>query len=622
MASSPLPRWFSTILWGNTVALSWLWGLGLFFSVQFTTQFGLSGLLTFSIPNFIGLLVFGLVTHRIARRQEGSESLAQFFATWAKPFRLVLFLYQFLTVTLTVFTLVRYLWQPLGLQPWLLYLPLVVVVVLAVAILFGEEFNIKRIPFSHGAMFLLLAGAIGTLLGHAFQAGPGPSPVALLPTAGLNYWGYTIPILIGFLVGPWLDLQQWQRAIQMHRERVSIAASYWIGSLLFLGLLLFHGLLTLWALHWGAGQYIRTGIGGYAFGEEVLTRFFSHASTGTFTAYCLFISLAILTTLDSGYIALRWFLQSNVQGSKNILFSLLPPKLLTSPIPLFLLVGLFALLSVFAQFELEHFMVFYATFFVGYAVLSITYCFRNGPARAVPQIKMFCIGSVALVVFSFGYFLHHPAAQIVGSLLPLVYVVWLLLKPTSQEDLVTGADALEAAPDESQPNRGAVLQAGHAEAAPHAEAGAPAVRGGHHVSGHFEGNWFLHSFVATYADTNSVGNVYFGMYAMWVGKTRELFFNKVMPNFSLKSTPFFILTRSFEHKFVRETSEFETITVRLRIGEYNRKFVTLEHEIHDSANKQLGRGKQSLLFVSSTDYKMLDIPPEVMAAFTVYTAQG
>ncbi len=84
-------RWFPTLLWGNSIALSWMWGLGLFFSVQFTTQFGLFGLLTFAIPNALGLLAFGLVTHHIARREQGSESLARFFKTWSRPFRLVFF---------------------------------------------------------------------------------------------------------------------------------------------------------------------------------------------------------------------------------------------------------------------------------------------------------------------------------------------------------------------------------------------------------------------------------------------------------------------------------------------------------------------------------------------------
>ena len=73
MATSELKpyRWFNTLLWGNTVTLSWMWGLGLFFSVQFTTQFGLIGLLSFAIPNCLGLVGFGLVTHHLARRQAG-----------------------------------------------------------------------------------------------------------------------------------------------------------------------------------------------------------------------------------------------------------------------------------------------------------------------------------------------------------------------------------------------------------------------------------------------------------------------------------------------------------------------------------------------------------------------
>ena len=108
------------------------------------------------------------------------------------------------------------------------------------------------------------------------------------------------------------------------------------------------------------------------------------------------------------------------------------------------------------------------------------------------------------------------------------------------------------------------------------------------------------------------------MYAMWVGKTRELFFNQVLPKFNLKDTPFYILTRSFEHKFVREISEFDTVCVRIRVASYNRKFVTLEHEIHDGERNLLGKGNQSILFVSSTNYKILDIPQAIVSAFISY----
>ena len=641
MASNELKpyRWFNTLLLGNTVTLSWMWGLGLFFSVQFTTQFGLAGLLSFAIPNCLGLIGFGLITHHLARRQDGgSESLGRFFIAWSRPFLLIFFLYQLIAITLTIFALIRYGWMPLGLEPQILFLPLILLVILAAGILFGEEFNIRRIKWSHGVIFLIIAGAIGILLtapSHISSVLP-PITVEKLPTGDFNYWGYMVPIFIGFLLGPWLDLQQWQRAIQMHRERVSIAAAYILGAVQFFLLLLFHGFLAFWALGAGAAQYLHTGLGGHIYGHDSIMRLlFEKAGEHPwiFGAYCVFLCACVLTTLDSGYIALRWFLQSNVRTSVNAIFALIPTSLVTSPIPIFLFCGVVALVGAAVGLELEYFMIFFATFFVGYSALGVARCYVNTPANRIPQIKMFCLGSLAVVIFAFGYLLGYPAFMIIGSLLPLGYVIWTLAKPTASEDFVSDADQLDAPADEMAPMTSHKMQASPAAATTRsnlvetmAETAAAigdvakslvgAVQ--HPLGGHFEGKWFIHSFVATYADTNSVGNVYFGMYAMWVGKTRELFFNRVMPKFNLKNTPFYILTRSFEHKFVRETKEFETVVVRIRISGYNRKFVTLEHEISDSQNHLLGKGRQSLLFVSSSDYKMIDVPPEVHTAFLPY----
>ena len=341
---------------------------------------------------------------------------------------------------------------------------------------------------------------------------------------------------------------------------------------------------------------------------------FSNASSWTFAAYAVFICVCVLTTLDSGYIALKWFLQSNASTSNHPIFSLVPPKLLTSPIPAYLLAGIVAVAGVMLHFELEFFMIFYATFFVGYSILAIARCYIVSPANAIPQVKMFCIGSIAVVIFSFGYFLRSPSMQIVGSLLPLAYVIWLLLKPTSSEEFVSDAAELDTTAPSSLASR---PESAVSVASPITVLDPGASQ--HSLAGHFEDKWFVYTLVATYADTNSVGNVYFGMYAMWVGKARELFFNRVMPKFNLKNTPFYILTRSFEHKFVRETREFETVQVKIRVASYNRKFATLEHEIYDSLGQLLGKGKQTLLFVSSNDYKMLDIPPDVYSAFIAHT---
>ncbi len=614
--STPSPRsgFVNALLWGNSVALSWVWGLGLFFSVQFTVEFGLTGLLTFLIPNCLGLFLFGAIADHIARRNAGSESLAAFFTNWSRPFRLVFFLYQIIALSLTIFALIRYAWQPLGLHPDSLYLPLTALIILAAGILFGEEFSIRRIKYSHAVFLAVILCCVAVIileLGSPYLRGiHRPS---LLPTHDMDFWGYVVPICIGFLVGPWLDLQQWQRAIQIRRENTSITASFAFGALIFGAVLLFHGILALWAMEGGGASFIQKGLAGYPYAESLLTRVFAAAPANPWLlgAYLTFLGACILTTLDSGYIALRWFFQSNASRSKNPIFSLIPERLVTSPIPSFVLCALIAVTGAALGIELEYFMIFFATFFVGYSALAIGRAFMNGPVNMIPQVKMFCIGSLAVVIFAYGYFLHQPVFQILGSLLPLGYVLWLMLKPIVP---LVGEETITEGEELAQPATASVVPL-----TPVGTVLTPAPTGTHDITGHFEDKWFIHSFVATYADTNSVGNVYFGMYAMWVGKTRELFFNRVMPKFNLKETPFYILTRSFEHKFIRETREFETVSVKIRVAGYNRKFVTLEHEIFDSTGNMLGKGSQSLLFVSSSDYKMLDIPQDVMTAFISYT---
>ena len=598
-----------------------MWGLGLFFSVQFSLQYGLFGLLTFAIPNALGLMLFGGLTQLIARRAgNGPDALGTFFANWSRPYRLIFFLYQILAITLTIFALVRYAWQPLGLQPAGLYLLLTVLVILAAATLFGEEFDIRRIKYSHGVLGVIALGAVGILVSQLGSVGGNqPMLAGRNPFLGMNFWGYAIPICVGLTLGPWLDLQQWQRAIQIQREGKSPLLSYLFGGGLFFLLLLAHGSLALWVGGQPGAGLMREGIDGLSYGEDAVTRFFWAAASAhpwAFGSYLVILCIMALTTLDSGYIALRWYLSKSGGAGRPFPLTLLPEAILGSPLPALIFSGLFTLLAVVLKLELEYFMIFYATFFVGYAGLALLRAFHTGQGNALPQVKMFCVGSVAVVIFAYGYFLANPLGMILGSILPVGYVGWLLVKPGAGHEFIGGVEELEdtvGGPAGELAGREEKIEPGRVVPFPQAEGALPT-----DLFGHFEGKWFVHTFVATYADTNSVGNVYFGMYAMWVGKTRELFFNRCLPKFNLKTTPYYILTRSFEHKFTRETREFERVSVKIKVGEYNRKFVTLEHQIFDSSGNQLGKGKQQLIFVSSGDYKLLDIPDEVYEAFVAY----
>jgi acyl-CoA thioesterase FadM len=618
-------RSINALLWGNSVALAWMWGLGLFFSVQMTFMFGLQGLLLFAIPNAFGLMMFGFLTQIVAKRHAGGqESLALFFEKFSKPFRLIFYLYQIVALALTVFALSNYLFGALGLVPaslkWI-YLAMVVFVVLAAGCLFGEEFGIQRIKVGHGFFGVLLLVCVAMVL---FSLNPlVPANLqwgAALPKAwtGPKLFGFAVPLLIGLLVGPWLDLQHWQRAIQIHRENTSIRTSYIFGGLIFFLMLMFHGCLAAWVLSKGGVnvESFGKGLDGFVYAHQLIVKYIDALPAGAKgllpAAYYSFLGICALTTLDSGYIALKWFLGINLGKSQNVLVGMLPKRLLESPIPTFIVVGLITVIGLLVRLELEYFMVFYASFFVGYACLAIARCFVPNSQQPLPQIRMFSLASISLVIFAFGYCTGANFLLILGSLLPLVYVFWLvgntdLLRVVTEK----AGEVIEAASE--IPAIKAIAKTANVVAGSPVVAPIPA--DAHSLGGHFEGKWFVYSMIATYQDTNSVGNVYFGMYGLFVGKTRELFFNAVMPDFDLKTTRFFILTRSFEHKFVREAREFDVITVKIRVADFNRKFCTLEHQIFGTDNELLGKGKQSLLFVSSKDYSLLDIPGEVYTAF-------
>ena len=436
-------RWLNALLWGNSVALAWMWGLGLFFSVQITFMFGLDGLLMFAIPNAIGLMLFGVLTGMVAKRHSGGdESLAIFFEKLAKPFRLIFYIYQIVALSLTVFALVKYFFVPLlgtldgfnGNAVVALAVTMAVFVLLAVGCLFGEEFGIRKIKAGHALLGALLFICILVVLFAVGGTSIGEGSKGLGMENGYTYnrfWGLAVPLFVGLLVGPWLDLQHWQRAIQIHREKTSIRLSYIFGGLIFFCLLLFHGYLAMWVMGNARESFTlaTSRLDDLVYGHNIVVQYFSSGFSGNSwipAAYFGFLVISILTTLDSGYVSLKWFLEKNVEKSENMLLSIIPKQIVSSPIPTFLMVAAVTLIGYFAKFELEYFMVFFASFFVGYAALAIARCFVPNSQQPLPQIRMFSMACLCLVIFAFGYMVDQNALMYVGSLLPLAYVVWLV----------------------------------------------------------------------------------------------------------------------------------------------------------------------------------------------------
>ena len=565
--------------WAASIGSTWLWGLGFFFSMHVTLTYGWLGFLLFAVPNALGLGLFGLIAGRRA-------DLPAWWARVRGRYAGFFLLYQVAAIAITLFAAGAGFWQPA-------FGPGAAVAVAALALagcLFGHVVGLSGLRRWHGPLLVVGLAAAATALVALWRDPAGPVVGA---AAGIDrrFVGLMLPTLIGFLLGPWLDAQHWQRAVAIREAGRSVGQTYAAGAVLFFGLLCLNA-----ALAASAGLVaVRLPVDGL---PEGIIAVATAAATQNLAlvAFGLWVVVALLSTIDSFYVATRAMLVDLVRESNNTLLALIPTGLATSPFwvlsPALALAGLGLALDL----PMMAYLVPFATLLVGAAACLAAETVL-GPRRYDPVV---CLGGGALATapFALGYYGGMPGLVWLASLAAVAPVLPLLLAGRSAEPV---APAVEAAPALG------VAVAGPATPAAGGSTGS--------AYGFTADGWFELGIVPTYDDTNSVGNVYFANYMRFVGKCREMFFAVSMPDFDLKTTDFFILTKDFTHKFRREVVEFEPIVVRLRIEKYNRRFVTLQHEILTEAGEMVGRGDQQLMFVSSSDYAPLNIPAAVMTAF-------
>ena len=579
----------NSIVWGASIALSWMWGLGLFFSVHFTFLYGWTGLLSFAIPNALSLIIFGWIVGRRGRTASLKDWIESVFANHAGLFSL----YQIAAVGLTLFALISYFLVPLGSAPAIF----MALSILAIGVFTGELAGIGRLVKLHAAYLAAAVAAIVLLVANGS---------AISTTARIGdlpfFAGLLLPMTVGLLLGPAYDIQQWQRAVEMQRRKIPIARSFAFGGVIFFCLLILNGVLAMQVTGGlEAGAFI--GRDGFVHAQSAVTQALLQVGGLPLLLYGVWVLLCLLATFDSAQSALSWFLPTVVNASDNPLLRMMPQGLLKSTLPAFVLASGAAILIWSVGGHLEYFMIVYATLFVPYGAILLRDLW-DGKRTVITTTTMFA-GLASLLVMSSGYLNDIPALMTIAGLMALtpLLVERRHAGPADGQEIVSAPelDPVEILPGSRKDQ--VVLQPGD-------------VLPAFDPDGRFDGKWFEIRLTATYSDTNSVGNVYFANYVSWVGKARELFFRRCMPNFDLKQTPFYILTRSFNHKFIREAREFEEIIVRLRIKTYNRKFVKLEHQLFNSSRELLGEGEQSLMFVTPDNYSLTDIPSDVVVAFT------
>ncbi|WP_342152564.1 thioesterase family protein [Methylorubrum sp. SB2] len=573
-----------SLTWSPTVALSWLWGLGFFYAIHVVLAHGWMGFAAFAGPNALGLFLFGWVLGD--PRRDPAAILRKAEGTYAGLFLLA----QLFAVAITLFALYAYVGAPLfgeraagGL----------VGLVLVAAIL-GHALTLRRLRWVHAGGLVVGIGA-GLFAWTGLAAAPPAGPTPWL-VADERFFGLVAPTLVGFMLGPWTDLQHWQRVIEIRRGGGSVRLAYGVGAGLFLGLLTLNALIASAAGPAGAATSA-DGLLGYqpAVTAAVLSTAFESAGT----AFALWAVIAALSTIDSAYAALRWSMGAVTARSESVLLTFVPPSLVASPVWVLLGAGALAAGVAAADLSMIYLMLPFATLLAGAAACLLLEAL--GARRAYDPMLCALLGATAALLAVAGYVTPNAGLLTLSALVPLVGAL-----PMFSQFLGWSAP-VPAAPVAAPEPVATVIRVVNDNAA-----GAEG----------FEGRDFVIRLTPTYDDTNSVGNIYFANYVRWVGKARELFFRHCVPDFDLASTEFYILTKSFQHDFRREAREFEPLTVRIRVKHANRKFVTLEHEIHSVTQGLLGRGEQSLMFVDTRNYRPLDIPKSIVEGFLPYAPAG
>lgn len=578
-----------SISWSPTVALSWFWGLGFFYAIHVTLTNGWLGFLAFAVPNAIGLCLFGWIVGAPHRNPD------KILASVGAKYTFLFLLCQLLAVTITVFSFANYAWLPLfGPNAWL-----GIIILILAACSIGHAVSLRGLRNLHAVYLLLGLGASSVALaGFTSVSEVGDVPLA---TFDERFYGLAVPTLAGFLLGPWMDIQHWQRAVEIRRDGGSIRVAYAVGAALFAGLLTINAFLA--AAAGPAGIVISAdGIPGAQ--PAVALAISRHHLDSVALAFVAWTIIVAASTIDSFYAATRWLMTAVTTRSTSPLLAFIPGGLVASPVWITIAAFAIATAMIGANLSLMYLMLPFATLLVGAAACLV--CETLGARGRYDPALSYMIGLTAALIFVAGYVTPIPAFLAIAPLIGLIGALPMTLELLgwgAKVQPVTQAPKEEPVSETGSNSKGAVLTVAREDA----------------VTAHgFDGQWFVMHLIPTYDDTNSVGNIYFANYFRWVGKCRELFFSICMPQFSLKTTDFYVLTKSFTHDFRREAAEFEPITVRLKIANHNRKFVTLAHEIHSKNHGLLGRGEQSLMFVDTQHYRPLDIPRAIVEGFLPY----
>ena len=151
-------RALRSLSWAPTISLSWMWGLGFFYSMHIVWIQGWTGFWVFALANACGLALFGCILDSSRRDPE------TLFARIGPRFVSLFLLCQIGAIAITLFSLGSYLWPVLLPDASPATGPALTALVVVLACAVGHANTLRRLRFLHiGYLALALAAIVVAL---------------------------------------------------------------------------------------------------------------------------------------------------------------------------------------------------------------------------------------------------------------------------------------------------------------------------------------------------------------------------------------------------------------------------------------------------------------------------
>ena len=224
---------------GAAISSHWFWAIAIFVGPMIAYKWGIIGLLWFSIPNALSLVIVGFITHKIREKYENGFSLTQYIKEKFDRKFSALFQLEFVLVSfaalLLAFTAISKLWGVTGLSPVIepIYFSLAVgIITLYFTLMGGIRTSIFTGSLQTVLWLLFLSVMIATVFFNDYS-------IISYGTNNLTeifrvdfISSFAVTWTISILVGASAHGMMWQKSFSMPKN--NIIPSYFIASLIFL----------------------------------------------------------------------------------------------------------------------------------------------------------------------------------------------------------------------------------------------------------------------------------------------------------------------------------------------------------------------------------------------------